>query len=152
MTQQFTLTIQSGKNRFREQEGFDSIEIKPGDTLAIVGPTGSGKSAFINDIETPVSYTHLDVYKRQQYVCIYNILIHKCEDLSVMVIMETPCQKAVWDLVPAIRASLAIELVNKGQSQATSAKLLGIAPSAVSQYIMGKRGYRICLLYTSRCV
>ena len=31
----------------------------------------------------------------------------------------------------------------KGQSQATSAKLLGIAPSAVSQYISGKRGYRI---------
>jgi len=60
-----------------------------------------------------------------------------------MVIMETPCQKAVWDLIPAIRASLAIELVNKGQSQATSAKLLGIAPSAVSQYILGKRGYRI---------
>ena len=60
-----------------------------------------------------------------------------------MVIIETPCQKAVWDLVPAIRASLAIELVNKEQSQATSAKLLGIAPSAVSQYILGKRGYRI---------
>jgi len=61
----------------------------------------------------------------------------------VMVIMETPCQKIVWDLVPAIRASLAIELVNKGQSQTNSAKLLGIAPSAVSQYISGKRGYRI---------
>jgi|SRR5665647_258990 uncharacterized protein len=60
-----------------------------------------------------------------------------------MVIMETPCQKIVWDLVPAIRASLAIELVNKGQSQTNSAKLLGIAPSAVSQYISGKRGYRI---------
>lgn len=57
--------------------------------------------------------------------------------------METPCQKIVWDLVPAIRASLAIELVKKGQSQATAAKLLGIAPSAVSQYISGKRGYRI---------
>ncbi|WP_231589799.1 transcriptional regulator [Methanosarcina siciliae] len=62
---------------------------------------------------------------------------------KVMIIMETPCQKIVWDLVPAIRASLAIELVNKGQSQAASAKLLGIAPSAVSQYISGKRGYRI---------
>jgi predicted transcriptional regulator len=60
-----------------------------------------------------------------------------------MVVMETPCQKIVWDLVPAIRASLAIELVKKGQSQAASAKLLGIAPSAVSQYISGKRGYRI---------
>lgn len=31
----------------------------------------------------------------------------------------------------------------KGQSQAATAKLLGIAPSAVSQYISGKRGYRI---------
>ena len=51
-TQQLTLTIISGKNRFREQEGFDRLEIRPGDTLAIVGPTGSGKSAFINDIET----------------------------------------------------------------------------------------------------
>jgi uncharacterized protein len=60
-----------------------------------------------------------------------------------MVVMETPCQKIVWDLVPAIRASLAIELVKNGQSQASSAKLLGIAPSAVSQYISGKRGYRI---------
>jgi predicted transcriptional regulator len=62
---------------------------------------------------------------------------------KMMVSMETPCQKIVWDLVPAIRASLAIELVNKGQSQAASAKLLGIAPSAVSQYISGKRGYRV---------
>lgn len=52
MTQQITLTIYSGKNRLGEQEGFDKIEISPGDTLSIVGPTGSGKSAFINDIET----------------------------------------------------------------------------------------------------
>lgn len=52
MTQKFTLTIQSGKNRFGEQEGFESIEIRPGDTLSIVGHTGSGKSALINDIET----------------------------------------------------------------------------------------------------
>ncbi len=51
-TSEFTLTIQSGKNRFGEQEGFDCIEIRPGDTISIVGPTGSGKSALINDIET----------------------------------------------------------------------------------------------------
>ncbi len=72
---------------------------------------------------------------------IYSFSIVKSQ--KVMVIMETPCQKIVWDLVPAIRASLANELVNRGQSQAASAKLLGIAPSAVSQYISGKRGYRI---------
>lgn len=51
-TQDFTLTIKSGKNRFGEQEGFDCLEIRPGDTISIVGPTGSGKSALINDIET----------------------------------------------------------------------------------------------------
>ena len=83
------------------------------------------------------------------FILIINIYVHKAylfsivKSQKVMVIMETPCQKIVWDLVPAIRASLAIELVKKGQSQATAAKLLGIAPSAVSQYISGKRGYRI---------
>lgn len=62
---------------------------------------------------------------------------------NAMVVMETPCQRIVWDLVPAIKASLARELVKRGQSQAASAKLLGIVPSAVSQYISGKRGYKI---------
>ncbi len=45
------ITILPGKNRKGEPEGFDEIRIKPGDTISIVGPTGSGKSAFINDIE-----------------------------------------------------------------------------------------------------
>jgi len=45
------ITILSGKNRKGEPEGFDEIHIKPGDTISIVGPTGSGKSALINDIE-----------------------------------------------------------------------------------------------------
>jgi hypothetical protein len=52
MTRQVTLTILAGKNRSGEKEGFDSMEIRPGDTISIVGPTGSGKLAFINDIET----------------------------------------------------------------------------------------------------
>jgi len=45
------ITILPGRNRKGEKEAFDQIHIKPGDTLSIVGPTGSGKSAFINDIE-----------------------------------------------------------------------------------------------------
>lgn len=47
----YELTILPGFNRDGEREEFDRIVIRPGDTLSIVGPTGSGKSAFINDIE-----------------------------------------------------------------------------------------------------
>ncbi len=48
---QFELTVLPGTSRCGEKEGFDRITIRPGDTLSIVGATGSGKSAFINDIE-----------------------------------------------------------------------------------------------------
>ncbi len=57
--------------------------------------------------------------------------------------MEAPCQKIVWDVLPAIRAAIAVELVRRGLSQTRAAKMLEIAPSAVSQYLSGKRGYRI---------
>lgn len=57
--------------------------------------------------------------------------------------MQTPCQKIVWDVLPAIRAAIAVELVKCGVSQVEASKMLEIAPSAVSQYISGKRGYRI---------
>lgn len=45
------ITILPGKNRNGSVENFSSINIRPGDTISIVGPTGSGKSALINDIE-----------------------------------------------------------------------------------------------------
>jgi predicted transcriptional regulator len=57
--------------------------------------------------------------------------------------LQAPCQKIVWDVLPAIRAAIAVELVRLGVSQAEASKLLEIAPSAVSQYLSGKRGYRI---------
>jgi predicted transcriptional regulator len=57
--------------------------------------------------------------------------------------MESPCQKIVWDVLPAIRAAIAVELVRCGVSQVQAARMLEIAPSAVSQYLSGKRGYRI---------
>ena len=56
--------------------------------------------------------------------------------------MESPCQKIVWDVLPAIRAAIAVELVKCGVSQVEAARTLQIAPSAVSQYLSGKRGYR----------
>ncbi|MFA7072381.1 MAG: ABC transporter ATP-binding protein, partial [Methanoculleus sp.] len=45
------ITILPGRSRSGEPERFEAITIRPGDTISIVGPTGSGKSAFINDIE-----------------------------------------------------------------------------------------------------
>jgi hypothetical protein len=57
--------------------------------------------------------------------------------------MEAPCQKIVWNVLPAIRAAIAVELVRRGTSQVEAARMLEMAPSAVSQYLSGKRGYRI---------
>ena len=45
------ITVLPGTNRECKRESFDQITMCPGDTISIVGPTGSGKSAFINDIE-----------------------------------------------------------------------------------------------------
>jgi ABC-type lipoprotein export system ATPase subunit len=51
-SEQFTeLTVLPGTNRCGEREGFGRITLRPGDTVSIVGSTGSGKSAFVNDIE-----------------------------------------------------------------------------------------------------
>lgn len=45
------ITVLPGTTKTGDPEGFDEIVIRPGDTISIVGPTGSGKTAFINDIE-----------------------------------------------------------------------------------------------------
>lgn len=45
------ITILPGHDKHGNPEQFERITIRPGDTLSIVGPTGSGKTAFINDIE-----------------------------------------------------------------------------------------------------
>ena len=57
--------------------------------------------------------------------------------------MKLPCQTIVWDVLPAIRAAIAKELINCGLSQQEVAKELDMAPSAVSQYLSKKRGYHI---------
>jgi predicted transcriptional regulator len=57
--------------------------------------------------------------------------------------VKVPCQEIVWDIIPAMQAALASELVGLGVPQIKIAKALSIAPSAVSQYLSGKRGYKI---------
>jgi len=51
-----------------------------------------------------------------------------------------PCERAVWELLPMIRADMAKQLVKDGIKRKDVAALLGVTPAAVSQYIHGKRG------------
>jgi len=46
-----TITILPGKAKDGSREAFKEITLGAGDMVSIVGPTGSGKTAFINDIE-----------------------------------------------------------------------------------------------------
>ncbi|MEG0250469.1 MAG: ATP-binding cassette domain-containing protein [Peptostreptococcus sp.] len=46
-----TLTILPGQDKSGNKEGFDVLEIKKSEMIAIVGPTGSGKSRLLADIE-----------------------------------------------------------------------------------------------------
>ncbi|MDD1693580.1 MAG: ATP-binding cassette domain-containing protein [Methanoregula sp.] len=46
-----TITVLPGGAKDGSRESFDEITIHAGDMVSIVGPTGSGKTAFINDIE-----------------------------------------------------------------------------------------------------
>lgn len=46
-----TITILGGHNRAGEPEPVQRIDMKMGDVISIVGPTGSGKTTLINDLE-----------------------------------------------------------------------------------------------------
>lgn len=46
-----SISIQAGQNKDGENERFSELTIERGEIVGIVGPTGSGKSALIEDIE-----------------------------------------------------------------------------------------------------
>ena len=45
------IKIIGGFGRSGQKDTVDEVVLKMGDVVSIVGPTGSGKTAFINDIE-----------------------------------------------------------------------------------------------------
>ena len=46
-----TISILNGQGRDGQPEPFERIDLHMGQVVSIVGPTGSGKTTFINDIE-----------------------------------------------------------------------------------------------------
>ena len=42
-----------------------SLTIETGEFVTLLGPSGCGKTTTLRIVAGPVSYTHLDVYKRQ---------------------------------------------------------------------------------------
>ncbi|MDO5713946.1 MAG: ATP-binding cassette domain-containing protein [Tissierellia bacterium] len=46
-----TLTILPGRDKDGKKENFSSLVMKPSEIISVVGPTGSGKSRFLQDIE-----------------------------------------------------------------------------------------------------
>jgi predicted transcriptional regulator len=57
--------------------------------------------------------------------------------------MKVESEITQWYLLPAISAELVKELKRLGVKQAEIARMMGVTPAAVSQYVKGKRGRAI---------
>ncbi len=57
-----SITIIGGYSKIGEQEPLQSVKINKGEIIGIVGPTGSGKSSLIGDIEQMAQY---DTYSKR---------------------------------------------------------------------------------------
>ena len=45
-----------------------SFHVEEGEIVSLIGANGAGKTTTMQTISGPVSYTHLDVYKRQPII------------------------------------------------------------------------------------
>jgi len=62
----------------------------------------------------------------------------------------TTCELVSKDVIPSVRAAVAVALIQKGLTEYRVSKLLGITPAAVSQYLSKKRGGKLRDLLLSK--
>ncbi len=55
MSNNLKITVSGGFNKNGEAESLSELELHPETSLAVIGPTGSGKSEFLSDIEQSAS-------------------------------------------------------------------------------------------------
>lgn len=65
-----SITLLPGYNKKGEKEGYEELVIKAGEIVAIVGPTGSGKSRLLADIEWGAQG---DTQQKEQFSLIWRI-------------------------------------------------------------------------------
>ena len=53
-----------------------NLNVPEGSVYGFLGPNGAGKSTTLKMLLGPVSYTHLDVYKRQVQLRRQHLLLH----------------------------------------------------------------------------
>jgi len=58
-------------------------------------------------------------------------------------IAEMPCEYAAREIIPSIRAALAVVMVERGASRYKVASILGLTPAAVTYYVSGRRGGKL---------
>ncbi len=57
--------------------------------------------------------------------------------------MDLPCEKVIWNVLPAVRANLACKLNERGLNQKEIAEKLDLTPSSISRYLKGRRGKKV---------
>lgn len=82
---------------------------------------------------------------------IYNGVIFKCS-LWLYYSMKPFCEIIVSEVLPALRAIIAKELMHLGLNQSQISKKLGITQPAVSQYMRELRGQNVKMLTSSKGV
>ena len=63
----------------------------------------------------------------------------------LMKTQRSPCETAVWSILPTIRCEVSKELAKLGLSQMMISARLGVTQPAVSQYVTSKRGTAVAV-------